>query len=106
MSQGVLVGGMLYVSGQVAQDKSAGIEDQTRQVLAKIERIMSEAGMSKSELVAVNVFLPHITDFAAMNSVYDAWIDPANPPSRTCVEARLAHSGIRVEISAVCAERG
>ena len=49
------------------------------------------------------VILNNIADFAAMNSVYDAWIDPANPPSRACIEARLAHPSLKVEIIAVAA---
>jgi Endoribonuclease L-PSP len=52
---------------------------------------------------AVNVFLPHIIDFEAMNGVYDLWIDKANPPARACTEARLADPDLRIEISAVAA---
>jgi enamine deaminase RidA (YjgF/YER057c/UK114 family) len=103
MSQGVVAAGLLHISGQVATDKSTGVEDQTRQVLAKLEDIMSEAGATKAGLVSVTVYLAHIADFAAMNSVYDRWIDTENPPARACVEARLANPGIRVEISAICA---
>ena len=38
-------------------------------------RCCAEAGTDKSKLLAVNVFLPHISDFDAMNAVYDAWVD-------------------------------
>ncbi|HVX98679.1 MAG TPA: RidA family protein [Pseudorhodoplanes sp.] len=103
MSQAVVVNGIVYVSGQVADDRKAGIETQTRQVLGKIEALLKEAGSDKSRLVAVNVFLPHITDFDAMNSVYDAWIDKANPPARACTEARLADPDLRIEVTAVAA---
>lgn len=101
MSQGVTANGMLFISGQVPTDKSGDIKDQTAQVLSKLDAIMDKAGTDKSKLLSVQVFLAHITDFAAMNSVYDSWIDPQNPPARACVEARLANPGIRVEISAV-----
>jgi enamine deaminase RidA (YjgF/YER057c/UK114 family) len=47
------------------------------------------------------VLLPHISDFDAMNAVYDAWIDPANPPARACYEARLADPDLRVEMTAI-----
>ena len=47
--------------------------------------------------------VPAIVDFDAMNGVYDAWIDPANPPARACVEARLADPDLRVEMTAVAA---
>ena len=103
MSQAVRHGGLVYVAGQVADDRKAGIEEQTRQVLGKIEALLAEAGTSKSKLVAVNVFLPSIVDFDAMNSVYDSWIDPASPPARACVEARLADPDLRVEMPAVAA---
>jgi enamine deaminase RidA (YjgF/YER057c/UK114 family) len=101
MSQAVAAGGLLYVAGQVADARKASLEEQTRDVLGKIEVLLKEAGTDKSKLVAVNVFLPQIGDFDAMNAVYDRWIDPANPPARACVEARLADPDLRVEMTAV-----
>ena len=103
MSQAVAAGGLLYVAGQVADGRKASIEDQTRDVLSKIEALLKEAGTDKSKLVAVNVFLPNIADFDAMNTVYDKWIDPENPAARACVEARLADPDLRVEMTAVAA---
>ena len=99
-------GATVYVSGQVADDGKVSIQEQTRQVLAKIEALLSEAGATKSHLLAVNVYLPNITDFDAMNSVYDAWIDPLNPPARACIEARLADPNLRVEMTAVASLEG
>ena len=103
MSQAVAYGGLVHIAGQVANDRKAGIEGQTRDVLAKIEALLTEAGTSKSKLVAVNIFLPHITDFEAMNEIYDAWVDPERLPARACVEARLADPDLRIEITAVAA---
>ncbi len=103
MAQAVTYNGAVHIAGQVANNRKAGIEDQTRQVLAKIDALLAEAGTSKSKLVAVNVFLPHITDFEAMNIVYDAWVDPERPPARACVEARLADPDLRIEMTAIAA---
>jgi enamine deaminase RidA (YjgF/YER057c/UK114 family) len=103
MSQAVVYGGMVHIAGQVANDRKAGIESQTRDVLAKIDQLLAEAGTSKSKLVAVNVFLPQIGDFEAMNSIYDAWVDPERLPARACVEARLADPDLRIEITAIAA---
>ena len=103
MSQAVSHGGVVYIAGQVAENRKAGIEDQTRDVLSKIDRLLTEAGTDKSKLLAVNVFLPAIVDFEAMNGVYDAWIDPENPAARACVEARLADPDLRVEMTAIAA---
>jgi enamine deaminase RidA (YjgF/YER057c/UK114 family) len=103
MAQAVMYNGAVHIAGQVADNRKADIEGQTRDVLAKIDALLAEAGTSKSKLVAVNIFLPHITDFEAMNRVYDAWIDPARPPARACVEARLADPDLRIEITAIAA---
>ena len=101
MSQAVVCAGMVHIAGQVAEDRKAGIVAQTASVLAKIDALLKEAGSDRSKLVAVDVFLPHITDYEAMNSVWDALIDPANPPARACVEARLADPDLRVEMTAL-----
>ena len=103
MSKATLFNGVLHVSGQVAGDRKTSIESQTQQVLDLIEEIVTQAGGNKSGLLAINIFLPHIIDFDAMNSVYDKWIDPNNPPARACIEARLADPDLRVEMTAVCA---
>ena len=69
MSQAVSANGFVFVAGQVAEDRKAGIEDQTRDVLEKIDALLAEAGTNRGKLVAVNVFVPHIADFDAMNRV-------------------------------------
>jgi enamine deaminase RidA (YjgF/YER057c/UK114 family) len=103
MAQAVTYNGAVHIAGQVADNRKAGIEEQTRDVLAKIDALLAEAGTNKSKLIAVNVFLPHITDFEAMNRVYDDWIDSARPPARACVEARLADPDLRIEMTAIAA---
>lgn len=103
MSQAVVHGGLVHIAGQVADNRKAGIEGQTADVLAKIDALLAEAGSSKSKLVAVNIFLPQIGDFETMNKIYDAWIDPERLPARACVEARLADPDLRIEITAVAA---
>ncbi|TIR81770.1 MAG: RidA family protein [Mesorhizobium sp.] len=99
----MVYGGMVHIAGQVANDRKGGIEAQTSDVLAKVEALLHEAGSSKSKLVAVNIFLPQIGDFDAMNKIYDAWVDPERLPARACVEARLADPDLRIEVTAVAA---
>lgn len=103
MSQAVVHAGTVYIAGLVANNRKGSIEEQTLDVLEKIGALLTETGTDKSKLLSVNVFLPHITDFEAMNSVYDNWIDKDNPPVRACVEARLADPDLRVEMTAVAA---
>lgn len=103
MSQAVVHGNTVYLAGQVAVDYNGTIEKQTGEVLAAIDKLLADAGTSKSKVLTCQVILNNIADFAAMNSVYDTWIDPANPPARACIEARLAHPSLKVEIIAVAA---
>jgi enamine deaminase RidA (YjgF/YER057c/UK114 family) len=101
MSQAVVHGNMVYLAGQVAKDKAADITEQTRQCLEAVDALLAEAGTNKSQILTMAVYLADIGDFAAMNAVYDTWIDPANPPTRACVEAKLADSAYKVEFVAV-----
>jgi enamine deaminase RidA (YjgF/YER057c/UK114 family) len=101
MSQAVVHNGIVHIAGQVADNRKSSLEQQTREVLAKIENLLAQAGSDKSRLLSVTVLLPHIIDFDAINVVYDAWIDSANPPARACYEARLADPDLRVEMTAI-----
>jgi enamine deaminase RidA (YjgF/YER057c/UK114 family) len=94
-------GGHLYISGTIAETHDAPVEIQTREVLARIDALLAEAGTDKTRLLSVTVYLPHIRDYEAMNRVWDAWVDPDHKPARATLEARLAIESLRVEMSAV-----
>jgi enamine deaminase RidA (YjgF/YER057c/UK114 family) len=99
MSQVVVHSGTAFFAGQVADASSGGTKDQTRNVLAKFDGLLSEARSSEAHLVAGHNFSPGIPDFDAMNPVYDARIDPDGPlPAR--VEGRLGDPDLRIEITA------
>ena len=103
MSQAVKHNNTVYLAGQVANAPNGTIEKLTGEGLAAIDMLLAEAGTSKSKVLSCQVILNNIGDFAAMNSVYDTWIDPANPPARACIEARRAAPALKGEIIAVAA---
>jgi len=104
MSQVVIHGDTVYLSGQVAAGApGASVADQTKDILATIDKLLGEAGSDKSKLLAAELWITDMRHFAEMNEVWDAWIDPANPPVRACVEARLAASQFTVEIMVTAA---
>lgn len=96
MSQAVIHGNTVYLAGQVGTE-GADIATQTRAALDAVDAQLAKAGSDKSKALQVIVWLADMADFAAMNEVYDAWIDPANPPARACGEAKLATPGYKVE---------
>lgn len=104
LSGAVLAGGTLYISGQVADDASAPLDVQARQVLGKIDHFLAEAGLDHSNLAMVNIYLPNIMDFDAMNEVYDTWLTVETAPARATIEARLANPDLRIEISAIACQ--
>ncbi|MEM5580827.1 RidA family protein [Roseibium sp. AS2] len=102
MSQAVLHGGLVWLAGQVGNpgDTTA---DQTRTILERIEALLERSGSNKSRILQATIWLASMNDFAEMNAVWDAWVDPANPPARACGESRLATPDYTVEIIIVAA---
>lgn len=102
MSQAVIHNGTIYLSGQVGTP-GASVAKQTLNMLGKVDQLLSDNGVSKSRVLQATIWLADMADFAEMNAVYDAWIDPANPPTRACGEAKLATPDYKVEIIIVAA---
>jgi enamine deaminase RidA (YjgF/YER057c/UK114 family) len=99
MSQVVTHAGMVYLAGQVAQGAvGASVVEQTRDILARIDALLAEAGSDKSKILTATIWLANMGTYAQMNEVWDAWVDSAHPPARACVESRLAAPGYTVEI--------
>jgi enamine deaminase RidA (YjgF/YER057c/UK114 family) len=104
MSQAVAHGNTVYVAGQVARNAPNGsVTDQTKDILAIIDRLLAQAGSDKSKLLSANVWLADIATFNEMNAVWDAWVAPGSTPCRACVESRLASPQYNVEIMVTAA---
>ena len=103
MSQAVVHNGTVYLAGQVSKNPD-GVQAQTRDILARIDQLLATAGTDKSKLLSATVWLTDISTWSAMNEVWDAWVDTANPPVRAAIEAALAGPEYRVEIMVVAAQ--
>ncbi len=96
--------GVVYLSGQVAEDPTAGIQDQTRSTLARIDALLDEVGTNRECLLSATVYLRDIDNhFALMNEVWNAWMPEGHAPARACVEAHMARPALLVEMSVVAA---
>jgi len=96
-------GRLVFLAGQVAEDRNADIAGQTRSVLAQIDKLLAEAATDKRHILSATIYLADMADYAAMNAVWDAWVPQGDPPARATVEAKLAHPAYRVEIQLVAA---
>lgn len=98
MSRCVVNGDMVYLAGLVARDSTKDVKGQTQDILDQIDAYLQKAGTSKSKLLTAQLWLTDMKNFADMNAVWNAWVDPENPPARACVQAQLARPDILVEI--------
>jgi enamine deaminase RidA (YjgF/YER057c/UK114 family) len=97
-------GSVVYLSGQVAEDPDADVQDQTRSTLWRVEALLAEAGSSPSHVLSATIYLRDIDeDFAAMNEVWNAWVPEGHAPARACVQAHMARPALLVEISVIAA---
>lgn len=104
MSQIVVHSGTVYLAGQVADDMAGGIEQQTRETLANIERLLDLAGTDISRILSVTIYMKNIdADFAGMNSVWNKWLPKGTAPARATVESKLCEPEILVELSVIAA---
>jgi len=105
MSQIVTHGDTVYLAGIVAQaNKGKGVTEQTREILATIDKYLAAAGTDKSKLLSATIYITDMATFAEMNAVWDAWVAPGNTPARATVEAKLAAPDYKVEIMVVAAK--
>lgn len=105
-SQGVDIGDLVFVSGQIPIDPATGkieatdIEDQTRQVFENIKAVLLAADLGLEHVVKMGVFLKTLDEFQAMNAVYAEYF-PGDPPARSTIAAAGLPMGARVEIDVI-----
>ncbi|SDL67506.1 RidA family protein [Paracoccus chinensis] len=97
MSEAVIHNGVVYLAGQVG-NPGESVADQTREVLAQVDRLLAEAGTDKTRILKAQIWMADIADFAEMNAIWDAWVPQGNCPARATGEAKLATPDYKVEV--------
>ena len=103
-------GRMLFIAGQIPLDPQSGnivgegdITAQTKQVMANIEPILTEAGAGWDNVVKTGVFLSDLANFVPMNQVYAEYFAEETAPARACVEVSRLPKDVLVEIECIAA---
>jgi 2-iminobutanoate/2-iminopropanoate deaminase len=104
-SSAVRAGDFIFVSGMGPVDDNdsyvfGDIEQQTRQTLLNLGKILRDCGASFENVIKCSVFLRDVSEFPRMNEVYSEFFG-AIKPARTTVEARFFQGDMRVEIDCV-----
>ena len=104
-SQAVLIGNMLYTSGQIALRADGSLNDgdiqtQTKQVMQNLKAVLNEAGMDFSNVVKTTIFLSDMDDFVAMNEIYESFLSEPYP-ARSTVAVKTLPKNVKVEIELI-----
>ena len=108
-SQAIVIGDMVYTSGQIPINPASGqieakdIKSQAEQVITNLAEVLKEAGSSLEDAVKTTCFLANIKDFADFNEIYAKYF--TGKPARSCVEVSALPKGALVEIEVVAAVR-
>lgn len=94
-------GNWTHFTGLHPRNLAGDVKEQARDVIAQLEQLLAEAGLAQSDLFTVTIWLKDMRYFSAMNSVWNDWVDAANPPARTCVSGELYRPDLLLEIVAV-----
>ena len=87
MSEAVILDNRIHCSGMIPEDTSLDITGQVQQALAEVDSLLAKGGSDKTKILTATIWLSDISDFAAINKVWDAWVVPGQTPARATVEA-------------------
>ena len=107
-SQAVRAENLLITSGQLGLDPLTGnlpegVEAQTKQSLENIGTILTEAGLSLTNVVKTTVFIRNMDDFARVNGIYASFFGE-HKPARSCVEVSALPKNGLVEIEVIASK--
>lgn len=104
-SQAMVVGDMVYTSGQIAivpetgNLAEGGIEAQTEQIMKNLGEVLAASGSGFDKVVKTTCFLADIADFAAFNEIYGKYF--TSKPARSCVAVRELPKGALAEVEVI-----
>lgn len=104
-SQGMIVGNMVYTSGQIPINPENGemvdddIVKQTHQAINNLSNVLLAAGSSLDDVVKTTVFVKNISDFSTINEIYALYFK--NNPSRSLVEVKALPKNALIEIECI-----
>ncbi len=106
-NQAIEINNFIFTSGQVGLDPvnstlvEGGIESEIKQVLKNIDLILCDAGLNKSNIIKMTVFLINLDQFSVVNDVFKEFFGGVTFPARSTVEVSKLPLGALVEIECI-----
>ena len=107
-NQGIQVGNLLFISGQVCIDPVSGslknkdLQEETHQVMHNLKAILQAASMGFGNVVKTTIFLTDMNRFSEVNEIYAKYFD-GDFPTRETVQVAGLPKFVNVEISMIAA---
>ncbi|MCY3411041.1 MAG: hypothetical protein INQ03_05315 [Candidatus Heimdallarchaeota archaeon] len=107
-SQGIVVGNLLFTSGQVGIDpdtkqmKNETLLEEVTQIMNNLTSVAIAAGTSLENVVKTTIFLTDLGNFAEVNELYGSYFK-SDPPARSTVEVSKLPAAANVEIEMIIA---
>lgn len=104
-SQGIIVNGMVFTSGQIPINPATGnvegedITAQAELVMKNLGAVLTEAGTDYTKAVKTTCFLADMADFAAFNEVYAKYF--TEKPARSCVAVKTLPKNVLCEVEVI-----
>lgn len=103
-SQVVKAGDLVFTAGQIPVNPVTGeivteIGEATEQTIKNIQAVLEAAGASLDQVIAVTVYMADLSDFDAMNKVYDTFFG-GTKPVRAALQAAALPKGVCLEMQA------
>ena len=104
-SQAIKAGTLLFISGQISKQDQVepDITMETAQVMAHLDAILKEAGMTFENVVKTTIFLKDMSLFSIVNEEYGKYF-PTDFPARETVAVKGLPKDVNVEISMIASE--
>ncbi|EMH4160866.1 RidA family protein [Pluralibacter gergoviae] len=105
LSASIEFGNLIFLSGQTPVSSTDDIVLQTREVLKKIDALLTEAGSDNRHILSAQVWLKNLgRDFQGFNDEWVDWLADGCSPARATVQAEMARSDMLVEIMVTAAK--
>lgn len=104
-SQGMILGSLVFSSGQIPVDPRTGeivgttITEQAEQSCKNVGEVLKAGGSSLEKVVKTTCFLADMGDFPVFNSIYEKYF--VSCPARSCVAVKDLPKGVLCEIEAI-----
>lgn len=103
MHRAVLANGLVFLGGIVADDRMADMGNQTRQILAAVEKYLAEAGAGRNDIVSATIYTTELSAKGQINAAWTEWFDADHLPARATVGVRDLGPGVLIEVSIIAA---